>query len=239
MALREVIKNPDAFFQRSDIDFLRHYENAADRFRDDRAAIGTNVHEILEAELTNAWEIPEIYDPEVAQCIDQWHIMMSEHEFKPLWVETTLVNEETGYMGTADYVGWVDGVLACVDFKTSRKIHEENHLQLSALTNATHALIPVAEGTPGAVYYEKDRSVNGEKRKESAWFVKEEMPKIESKLLFHLRPDEVDPLLGTFVPAFNDIVESPMEHDDLLFRKFQGLTMAWHAGNELSIRRKQ
>jgi hypothetical protein len=41
VALKAVIKNPDAFYQRSDQDFFKGFRYAADRVRDERAQIGT------------------------------------------------------------------------------------------------------------------------------------------------------------------------------------------------------
>lgn len=229
MALKEVLKSPDQFFQRSDQDFLRHYQGAADRFRDDRAAIGTAVHEVIEAELTGSWEIPDVYDPEVAQCVDQWHRFLNEHEVKPLYVETTVINRTLGYMGTADFVGWIDGEFGVGDVKTSRSTHESHHVQLSGLAKGEVLAVQVPQETEGAFEFVKERTVKGEKRLERAWFLEVEMPESAALWLIHLRPDERDPLTGKYVPAFQKLIPSEIEKLDLRFEVLKGYRQTWGA----------
>jgi len=239
MALKEVMKNPDGFYTRSDADFFKGFRYAADRFRDDRAAIGSAVHNVIEAELTNAWEIPEIYHHEVAQCIDQWHLFLSQHEVKPLYVETTLWHPDLPLAGTADLIGWIDGAWGLWDVKTSRKTHHENHLQLAMLANCPEILVQVPEGAADAAYFEKERTVNGAKVTESGWFVSREWPQpIEAAGFIHLRPDETDPMTDKHIPAFNNLVLADLTEFDLLWDEARGHHASYTAVKALEARRK-
>lgn len=247
MALKEVIKNPDAFYQRSDHDFMRGFENAADRFRDERAIIGDEVHTFIEHDLKGL-DLPEFWDREVLQCIQQWHEFYWSHDVQPWtiritvdgverdWiagVETTVINRTVGYMGTADLIGSIDGVMQVSDAKTSRKTHDEHHMQVAGLVNAEAALVEVPRGTEGAVEFRGERTVKGVKHEIRAWFLEVPLPNIEAASLIHLRPDEGDPLSGKFVPAFQELVESPWDEVPFQFRRFSAFVAAHTAEQDL------
>jgi len=56
-----------------------------------------------------------------------------EHHFEPLLLERPLWSPVDGFIGTPDFVGYVDGELAVVDYKTSKRIYAEYWGQLAAL----------------------------------------------------------------------------------------------------------
>lgn len=55
-----------------------------------------------------------------------------EHELLPLRMESPVWSATHGYIGTDDFIGYVDGVLSVVDYKTSADIYPEVWLQTAA-----------------------------------------------------------------------------------------------------------
>ncbi len=56
-----------------------------------------------------------------------------EHHFEPFLLERPLWSPIDGFVGTPDYIGLIDGELAVLDYKSSRKIYAEYWAQLAAL----------------------------------------------------------------------------------------------------------
>lgn len=195
-------------------------------FRDDRAAIGTAVHEYIESDLNESWTMPEVWDREVAECIEQYHLFRSAHVIEPYFVETTLWSEKYNYAGTADFIGDIDGVLWSLDVKSSRNLWPGHEYQISALENCDFALVEVPEDTDGALKY-----VNP--KKEISWWAKMPLPKIEKRGFLHLRPDEWHPMTGKFTPAYWELVEVPGDDIEPLFKTFMGYRSAWDGIAEL------
>lgn len=105
------------------------------KVRDERAEVGTGVHEYIEAEHTGSWDFPEL-DEEQEQIIERWEEFKAEHTVTPILSEFTVFNEKAGVMGTADGLWDIDGVRTLVDVKTSRNHWPEHDAQLAALANA-------------------------------------------------------------------------------------------------------
>ncbi len=246
MALKAVIDNPDGFFQRDAVDFFKGYRFAAENFRDERAEVWTEMHGIVEALLTDAWDTPQPWDQSVIECVDQFKMLQAENEIIPWAVETTLWNEEWPLAGTADFIGWVNGKFGIWDSKTARKVHRENLLQLAMLKNSPEVLRQVPEGTEGAVKFEKEETVKGQKFKRVGWFVREELPEIEEVGIFHCHQTEVDPLTGVREEAFHRLVTAPFgtldvrfEELDVLLDEARGYHIAYSAQQRILERRKQ
>jgi hypothetical protein len=53
----------------------------------------------------------------------------------PLFTEVSLASDQHRYRGTIDYVGFVNGQLSIVDWKTSDRVYPEMLLQLAAYGN--------------------------------------------------------------------------------------------------------
>jgi hypothetical protein len=118
--------------QRSDEDAFK-----AGRYRwrdatNERAEVGTGVHEYIEAEHTNSWNFPPL-DPEQKRIIKQWDWLKTQHEIKPILSEFTVFNKDAGVMGTADGLWEIDGVTTLIDVKTSKNHWPEHDAQLAAL----------------------------------------------------------------------------------------------------------
>ena len=54
------------------------------------------------------------------------------YKIEPILVETPLVSEEYRFGGTPDLLAMVDGASTLIDFKTSKAIYPEHHIQVAA-----------------------------------------------------------------------------------------------------------
>ena len=175
--------------------------------RDERAHIGTMVHEIIEADLNGEWVVPEPDSLEVAQAVAQWEQFKAEHVIEPLLVEVTLWSHTFGYAGTCDIIIVIDGETWLIDNKTSKGLWPEHEYQLAALASSDVAMVQQDDET----------------------WVEVEMPKIERYGFLHLRPDYHDPLKNIHIPAFYELVEVPAEDIPYLFESFKAYLAAWNA----------
>jgi len=55
------------------------------------------------------------------------------HNMVPVLLERPLWSPSEGFVGTPDFVGYIDGELCVADFKTSKRAYSEYYLQLAAL----------------------------------------------------------------------------------------------------------
>jgi hypothetical protein len=186
--------------------------------RDERAQIGTEVHEWAESDLNGAWDTPEVWG-EVAECVEQWLDLRQHHDIQPVHVEATVWSDEHGYAGTLDGLGYIDGVLTLWDVKTSKGLFHSHEMQLAALARADFMWVEVAEGTEGCYRFDgKDDDGNPE----TTFWVKKDIPKVEKYAFIHLRPNYFDPLKKEWVPAFWKIEYVDPEDIDGLFETFLG-----------------
>jgi hypothetical protein len=129
-------------------------EDAEEGWQDtESTSIGSLAHRFLEAELKyRAREGPKPERPKVdpvsapdftAGMIDAANHSISaglsffdEHEIKPLMLERVLFHPIDAYIGTVDFVGYVDGELVIGDYKSSKRLYAEYWIQLSAYINA-------------------------------------------------------------------------------------------------------
>lgn len=117
---------------------------AHQRQKDAAAEIGAQAHKRIE------WAIHQQLGIEVGpepRCSDeaQWAVMawedwMRAHDVRPILSERLVYSEAHRYAGTLDLVALVDGVSTLVDFKTSKSIYAEAHLQNVAYQHALHEM---------------------------------------------------------------------------------------------------
>ena len=210
----------DMILTRSVPDAVRGLQYHYKSFRDERAEVGTAVHEFIEADMNGTWDYPEIWDREVAECVEQYVAWKGQHVVEPLMVETTLWSETHGYAGTVDFIGLIDGEMWLVDAKTSRNTWAEHEYQISALERADFALVQVEAGTEGAFEYTNPKGV-------VTYWLKVAIPEIQRRGFLHIRPNYTDPLSGKFTPGFARMVEVDGEDIDPLFHTFLGYKQAW------------
>lgn len=98
--------------------------------------IGSQAHKLIEHTLRKALGQPVGPEPRVGKEA-LWAFMAFEdwaraHDVQPLRVEETVWSRTHGYAGTMDLLARVDGQIALVDFKTSKAVYAESHLQNAA-----------------------------------------------------------------------------------------------------------
>jgi len=104
------------------------------------ADVGTAVHEFVDARV---WGraiglIPKLNEEQVRlarSAASAWVKFDKTHEVKPHITELSLTcppdRTKTGFGGTFDFLGWIDGVPTLGDFKTSKKCYGKVLLQLA------------------------------------------------------------------------------------------------------------
>jgi len=158
-AILWAIENGDMLNSRSPEAAFTAGRFAWNRVRDERAEVGTGVHETVEALHTQSWAFP-VLDEEQQLIMKQWELLNEDHLIVPLLSEFTVFNKTAGVMGTADGYWEVtclhDGptclgqgagemVLALIDLKTSKNHWPEHDYQLAALWGAGEWLIETSD----------------------------------------------------------------------------------------------
>lgn len=207
-AIKWATENPYTLLQKSESDGFR-----AGRYRwkdvaNERAEVGTGVHETIEAEHTGSWAYPPL-DPEQLLIMEEWRKFNEEHDVKPVHSEITVASETHGYMGTADGVWWVDGKLMLIDIKTSKGTWPEHSYQLSALYYAEEWLVEVEE---------------------MKWEVVTPQ-ELEGAAIVHLRAPEFDDYGRVLNPGKHDLI--PIKNPQLQFKAFLAYKDAWYATKEI------
>jgi hypothetical protein len=106
------------------------------KYRDEKAEIGTLAHYFIECELKG--EKPDTSDftpnqvDQAENSLIKFYDWMKEHKLEPIFSEKQLVSEIYRYGGTVDCYGKLDGKFELMDFKTSSGIFPEMIIQLSA-----------------------------------------------------------------------------------------------------------
>lgn len=113
----------------------RAHARASDKAKD----VGTQCHKLIEWALRKAMgqTLPEPKASDAAlvafMAFQDW---LTAHRVRPLAIEQTVYHPRLGYAGTLDLVAEVDGRIAVIDFKTSKAIYGEHHLQNVAYQDA-------------------------------------------------------------------------------------------------------
>ena len=98
--------------------------------------VGTITHKYIELRLRGAQDaaLPEHDEAHRAGvAFNEW---TNDYEIKPLYLERKCFSKRFFYCGTFDFLGYINGVLTLVDFKTSKKIYPETFCQTSAYAEA-------------------------------------------------------------------------------------------------------
>lgn len=136
-------------------DMRNEYRDAKRR----AAEIGTTVHSFLhrylEAKQRGAADevyrptlddMPEGATPEMCEkanaAISAGLEWFSNHKLVPLRMESPVWSPENGFIGTDDFVGYVDGELCVCDYKTSKDLYPEVWLQTAAYQQAYQEEFP-------------------------------------------------------------------------------------------------
>jgi hypothetical protein len=131
-----------------------YLDDAEEGWQDtESTSIGSLAHRFLEAELKfRAGEGPRPERPKVDpvlapdftpgmidaanNSITAGLSFFDEHEVTPIMLERVLFHPADAYVGTCDFIGYVDGELVIGDHKTSKRLYSEYRLQLAAYVSA-------------------------------------------------------------------------------------------------------
>lgn len=174
--------------------------------RDERAEVGTGIHETIEAEHTGSWQFPEL-DPEQLRIMDQWRKLNERYTITPHLSEFTvfgfLSDQAKVWAGTADGLWditdnetgetWFNVV---IDLKTSKNTWPEHWLQLSALRNAEVLMVKGSDGK----------------------WTEEKLPEGDGTAIIHLREDK-----------YKITIETDPVLLKLQYRQFMAYREVWHS----------
>lgn len=99
--------------------------------KEEAASIGTDAHRAIEENLRGGSVFPSEETP-VGQCVSAAHQWIREHDLRMLEIERRIYSRKHRYSGTLDYLAYVDGELALVDWKSSKGVWPEYWLQTAA-----------------------------------------------------------------------------------------------------------
>lgn len=144
--------------------------------RDEAASIGSIAHRALEATLLGhkpklPLKIDDIVSPNVTQdmmdmannSIEAGLQFIREHKIEVIEAEAPRWSPRHGYIGTGDLIARIDGRLAVLDWKTSKRLYPTVRMQLSAYGHAwmeehpeqrVELRVPVNIGRDGVLEYE-------------------------------------------------------------------------------------
>lgn len=106
------------------------------------ADIGTAVHKYLEEYLNagiNGDPLPKMpVNEHIRKAIEAFLEWTKENKVKFIAAERKIYSKKHGYAGTLDALGYVNGELCIIDFKTSSGIYPEMFIQTSAYAEAVN-----------------------------------------------------------------------------------------------------
>lgn len=105
----------------------------------DKADIGTLAHEMIFSHLKKVKVDTSLYSQEQIDLAENSFLKYLEwekkHTLKPILLEAQLVSEKYQYGGTVDNFCILDDIVTLLDYKTSKAIYTEAHIQVSAYRN--------------------------------------------------------------------------------------------------------
>ena len=108
----------------------------ANKFRDDKAEIGTLAHSMVLAHLNGEKADISEYTPKqvslAENCCLSYYEWAKGRTIEPLVVEKMLISEELRFGGTPDFFGRIDGLYTLLDYKTGKGIYPEYTIQVAA-----------------------------------------------------------------------------------------------------------
>jgi len=194
------------------------YKSARFRWRevrDERAFVGTGIHDTIESIHVGGWDYPEL-DAEQKLIMVEWDKLNEEWEIEPILSEFTCWSLNHEFAGTADGL-WRfthretgETFVALVDIKTSKNTWDAHRMQVSALVNCDKIMVKLVP--------------DAEKNSKGEWpagtWEEREMPEVEKLMLLHLRAPEFDDLGRMTQEGKHELIE--VEDDDLWFEEFLG-----------------
>ena len=105
----------------------------------DKADIGTLAHAMIFSHLKKEKPDLSFYSQKqidlAGNSFSKYLLWEKKHTLKPILLEAQLVSEKYQYGGTVDNFCILDDVITLLDYKTSKAIYTEAHIQVSAYRN--------------------------------------------------------------------------------------------------------
>jgi hypothetical protein len=105
----------------------------ANKYRDDKADIGTLAHLMITNKLTGKTTETDDYSKNqidaAKNSVASFEAWAKDKNIEPIFVEQQLVSEAYRFGGTGDIYAKVDGILELIDLKTGKAIYEEHLIQ--------------------------------------------------------------------------------------------------------------
>jgi len=173
--------------------------------RDERAEVGTGIHETIESIHTGGWNYPAL-DDEQQRIMKQWEKLNERYIITPHLSEFTVwggLRLDNGHWagtgdGLWDITDTQTGIVyenVVIDLKTSKNIWPEHWLQLSALRHADVVM----------------------RKKDDGEWVEDVLPEGDGTAIIHLREDK-----------FQVLIETDKELLDLQYEQFMSYRSVWH-----------
>jgi hypothetical protein len=127
---------------KNDMDLLcREAATAHNKFKNEAANIGTEVHAVVEASLKGK-PLPRISTEQAMSACNAFMDWRQKADIRPIANEQILFSKQWWYAGTADIIANIDGQLTIADIKTSSGIYPEMFMQIGAYTAALEEMRP-------------------------------------------------------------------------------------------------
>jgi len=97
---------------------------------------GTATHHLIEGKTREELQIQEEDWGSVESMYESFKLWAKERNFTPIANEVAVWSDKHGYKGTLDCIGYVDGRLELIDWKTSNAIQKGYRLQTTAYWSA-------------------------------------------------------------------------------------------------------
>lgn len=211
--------------------------NAAQYVLDDLSDTGTYIHQFLEDDLNDFFPEEPVREDHV-EMVEAWYDWKSQHDIEVIATESTVFGD--GYAGTADLFAKVDGVIYCIDHKSSRKVHRSHVAQLAAIGAAVSRAVEVPEGTEGAVYHKMVPTVAKDHGGQvDSWWVEREMPVFQAYGVLQIRPSDFDRSTGEYIAPFVKLHDISQTRIDAGYKLFRSGLDARIAEREMKIAEKE
>lgn len=210
--------------------------NAAQYVLDDAANTGNYIHNYIEDYLTGNFTTEPVREDH-AEMVEAFHAWEAEHDIEVIATERTVFGQN--YAGTADLFAKIDGVVYCVDHKSSRAVRDSHIGQLGAIGAAHTAAREVSEGTEGAVYHKIQPKVSAEHGGQvDSWWVPEALPDFQAYGVLQVRPLDYT-TKGEVIEPFCALHTIPQAKIEAGFKLFQAGLSARLAQRELNQLEKE
>jgi hypothetical protein len=106
----------------------------ANKYRDDKADIGTLAHLMitngLQGKKTSTADYSENQIKAAKQSVKSFKAWAKDKEIEPILIEEQMVSEQYQFGGTCDIFAKVNGVMELIDLKTGKGIYDEHFIQV-------------------------------------------------------------------------------------------------------------